>query len=68
MLKNRVDDVLSRLNADESQLRELADNARKTASVLALCIALSMLIGAFVAAVSPALGGDIRGPTSLSGG
>lgn len=58
--RKRVDDVIAQENADEAKVKEVADNARKTASVLSICIALSLIIGAFVSSVAAALGGNIR--------
>jgi hypothetical protein len=58
--RKRVDDVIAQERTDEDKMKEVADNARKTASVLSICIALSLIIGAFVASVAAALGGNIR--------
>lgn len=58
--RNRVENVLAGENADEAKMKEVADNARETASVLSICIALSLILGAFVASVAAALGGNIR--------
>jgi hypothetical protein len=44
----------------EVKTRELADAARKATSAAAICTALSMLIGAFIASVAAALGGRER--------
>jgi hypothetical protein len=38
----------------------MADTARKATELMALFTALSMLIGAFIASVSAALGGRLR--------
>jgi len=58
--RHRVDDVVARENVDAAQMREMAENARKSAATLSICIALSLMIGAFVASISAALGGNIR--------
>lgn len=58
--RKRVDDVIAQENADISKVKEVADNARKTAAILSICMALALMIGAFVASVSAALGGNIR--------
>jgi len=51
--QRRVDDVINRLRAD-------ADAARHASEMAAIFAALSMLVGAFIAAVSAALGGGLR--------
>jgi hypothetical protein len=58
--RKRVDSVIEQESADEAHVKEVADNARKTASVLSICIALSLMLGAFVASVAAALGGNAR--------
>jgi hypothetical protein len=49
----RVDDAVT-------AVRSAADSARKAASATALFTALAMVIGAFIASVSAALGGQLR--------
>jgi hypothetical protein len=56
----RVDDVVAQLNVAESKARQLADAARKSAAAAAICTALAMLVGAFIACVAAALGGHER--------
>jgi hypothetical protein len=51
--QQRVDAVLT-------QAREAADAARKASAMASLYVALSMLIGAFVAGVAAAMGGRVR--------
>jgi hypothetical protein len=51
--QQRVDAVLT-------QAREAADVARKASAMASLYVALSMLIGAFVAGVAAAMGGRVR--------
>lgn len=51
--QRRVDDVIKQLRAD-------ADAARRTSEMAAIFAALSMVVGAFIAAVSAALGGGLR--------
>ncbi|MGH7226190.1 MAG: hypothetical protein ACRELF_23490, partial [Gemmataceae bacterium] len=56
----RIADAVSGMNHAAQQVRAVADHARKRAAQLAIVIALSMLVGAFVASVAAALGGGIR--------
>lgn len=58
--KARVDQVLTRVEAAKAQAKEAADTARKASATLALVGALSLVIGAFIAAASAALGGRLR--------
>jgi hypothetical protein len=58
--QNRVDDLISQVKAAETKARQAADSARKAASAFAIFTALSMLIGAFIACVASALGGQQR--------
>jgi hypothetical protein len=58
--QRRVDDAVAQLKAAEDKARATADAARKATEVTALFTALSMLIGAFIASVSAALGGRLR--------
>lgn len=58
--QRRVDDVVAQLKAAEDKARATADAARKATELMALFTALSMLIGAFIASVSAALGGRLR--------
>lgn len=58
--QQRVDMVASQLNDAQQKLRQTADMARKKAARLSMVLALSMLIGAFIASTAAALGGRIR--------
>jgi hypothetical protein len=58
--QRRVDDVVAQLKAAGDKARATADAARKATELMALFTALSMLIGAFIASVSAALGGRLR--------
>jgi hypothetical protein len=58
--EQRVSTAIEQLKAAEAKTRELADAARKASSAAAICTALSMLIGAFIASVAAALGGRER--------
>jgi len=58
--QHRVDDTVAQLKAAEDKARATADVTRKATEVTALFTALSMLIGAFIASVSAALGGRLR--------
>lgn len=56
----RVDTVVAREQATRQQAREAADAARSAGAKLAFSTALAMLIGAFIACVAAALGGQQR--------
>ena len=58
--EQRVDAVVAQLNDAQMKVREAADTARKAAAKLSIVIALSMLVGAFIASAAGALGGSIR--------
>ncbi|MDB5555142.1 MAG: hypothetical protein JWL86_5126 [Rhizobium sp.] len=58
--KARVDTVLKQIDDAKIAAQEAADTARKAAATTSLLAALSMLIGAFIACVSAALGGRQR--------
>ena len=58
--EQRVDTVVAQLNDAQMKARQAADTARKAAAKLSIVIALSMLIGAFIASAAGALGGSIR--------
>ena len=51
--QHRVDSVIDQLRAD-------ADAVRHTSAMTAIFAALSMVVGAFIAALSAALGGALR--------
>ena len=56
----RVDTVVERERVTQQQAREVADSARSAGAKLAFATALAMLIGAFIACVASALGGQQR--------
>ena len=56
----RVDEVIAQEKAAEVKARQTADAARKAGSYLSIFTALSMLMGAFIACVAAALGGQQR--------
>jgi hypothetical protein len=58
--QKRVDDIIATGKAAELKIREAADDARKAAATTSIFMALSMLIGAFIASASAALGGRLR--------
>ena len=58
--QKRVDEAYAQLKEAEVQARKAADEARKAAAETAIYLALSMLIGAFVASAAAALGGKLR--------
>ena len=58
--KARIDAVLTRINEAKAAAQKAADDARKTASAVALFGALSLFVGAFIASVAAAIGGRQR--------
>lgn len=58
--EKRVDDAVAQVKAAADKARAAAEGARKAAAKLAFYTFFSMLIGAFVASVSAALGGRLR--------
>jgi hypothetical protein len=56
----RVDNFVAAVTDAQSKLKTEADSARKAAAEASIYLALSLLIGAFIASVSAALGGRIR--------
>ncbi len=58
--EQRVDQTVTQIKAAEDQARQAADKARKAAAFGAIATALAMVVGAFIAAVSAALGGKLR--------
>lgn len=58
--QKRVDDLIAQSKAAEARARQAVDAARKTSAAASIFTALSMLIGAFIACASAALGGQQR--------
>jgi hypothetical protein len=58
--QRRVDDFIAAALDAETKAKADADAARKSAAKAAIYMALSMLVGAFIASVSAALGGRLR--------
>jgi hypothetical protein len=58
--QKRIDDAMSSLSEAKIKATQAADAARKAAAETAIYTALAMLIGAFIASVSAALGGRLR--------
>lgn len=58
--RTRVDQAFTKAREAKQRAQQAADEARKAAAKLALFTALSMLIGAFVAAAGAAYGGHLR--------
>jgi hypothetical protein len=58
--EKRVDAAYTQAQDAETKVKQAADDARKTAAKLAIFTALSMVIGAFIAAAAAALGGAHR--------
>ena len=58
--EKRVDAVVTQTKAAEVKARQAADAARKAGMYLSIFTALSMLVGAFIACVAAALGGQQR--------
>jgi hypothetical protein len=56
----RVDNVIARTKAAKLQAQQAADSARKAARSASIFTALSMLIGAFIASIAAAIGGQLR--------
>jgi hypothetical protein len=56
----RVDAFVSGVTQAQEKIKADADAARKAAAQASIYLALSMLIGAFIASVSAALGGRLR--------
>jgi hypothetical protein len=56
----RVTDVLNRQQADVVKAKQIADASRKAVSEAAIYTFISLLIGAFIASVSGAIGGRLR--------
>ena len=58
--QKRVDSFVSDVKDAETKAKVTADAARKVAAKASIYLALAMLIGAFIASVSAALGGRLR--------
>ena len=58
--EKRVDEMMAQVDAAKAKAREAADAARKAGLSTAFAAFLSLLIGAFIAAVSASLGGHLR--------
>jgi hypothetical protein len=58
--EQRVDQTVAQVKSAEDQARQAADKARKAAAFGSIATALAMVVGAFIAAVSAALGGKLR--------
>ena len=58
--EQRVDSAFAKLKDAEAKARQTADSVRKTTASLSIILALSLLIGAFVASAAAALGGRQR--------
>ena len=56
----RVDGLIAAVMQSQEKLHADADKAKKAAAQASIYLALSMLIGAFIASVAAALGGRIR--------
>jgi hypothetical protein len=56
----RVDNFITAVTQAQEKLKTEAESARKAAAEASIYLALSMLIGAFIASVAAALGGRIR--------
>jgi hypothetical protein len=58
--QKRIDDVWTTVQSTKAKAQEAAEKARKGAATTTLLAALSLIIGAFIAAVSAILGGKLR--------
>lgn len=56
----RVDEFIAAVGQAQTKLKAEEDSARKAAAQASIYLALSLLMGAFIASVSAALGGRIR--------
>ena len=56
----RVDNFIATVTQAQEKLKADADAARKAAAEASIYLALSLLVGAFIASISAALGGRIR--------
>jgi Flp pilus assembly protein TadB len=58
--KQRVNTFIQSVKDASEQAKAVVDEARKSAATAALYTALALLIGAFIASVSAAIGGRLR--------
>jgi len=58
--QKRVEVFVASIQDEDNNTRAAAEAARKEAELAALYVALSLLVGAFIASVSAALGGHLR--------
>jgi hypothetical protein len=58
--QKRVDDLIASVLDTKAKALAAADTARKAAAQSSIYVALSMVIGAFIASVAAALGGQLR--------
>ena len=58
--QRRVDTFIQMVKDASEQAKSVADEARKSAASAALYMALALLVGAFIASVSAAIGGRLR--------
>ncbi|WP_018183902.1 hypothetical protein [Kaistia granuli] len=58
--EKRVNDVLAQIEALKVKAKEAADTARKAALTMSLLTVVSLLVGAFIAAVAAAYAGRLR--------
>ena len=58
--QKRVDSAIAQAKEAEVKARQAADTARKAAATFSIFAAVSMLIGAFIASVAAAYGGNLR--------
>jgi hypothetical protein len=58
--EKRVDDTTTQAKAAADKAKEAADEARKATAKLSFYLFFSMLIGAFIASVGGAIGGQQR--------
>jgi hypothetical protein len=58
--KQRVNDIVQKMQAMKADAQAAADQARKNAAKLSIFMFLALIIGAFIAAAAAALGGQLR--------
>lgn len=56
----RVDETIAKMTEAKQEAMEAAEKARKASSAFSICLALSMLLGAFIASVAAAIGSGHR--------
>lgn len=58
--ETRVNATIARIDADRQKVEQAAETARKTVVGFSITLFISLLVGAFIASVSAAIGGRLR--------